>query len=117
MSTPLATDPGAALAVPRTRLSTQIAWGLLLVTLIWAWEGADIRPMALWRDSANMATFAKDFFPPDPESRNNCESLECWFGWFGPSLPFATHKPPHEPKPDLPRKILGNESGFPLPPP
>jgi phosphonate transport system permease protein len=65
MSTPLATDPGAALAVPRTRLSTQIAWGLLLVTLIWAWEGADIRPMALWRDSANMATFAKDFFPPD----------------------------------------------------
>ena len=65
MSKPLATDPGAALAVPRTRLSTQIAWGLLLVTLIWAWEGADIRPMALWRDSANMATFAKDFFPPD----------------------------------------------------
>jgi phosphonate transport system permease protein len=33
--------------------------------LIWAWEGADIRPLALVADSANMATFARDFFPPN----------------------------------------------------
>jgi phosphonate transport system permease protein len=50
---------------PRRRLSTQLAWGLLLGALVWSWQGADIRPMALWADSANMATFARDFFPPD----------------------------------------------------
>lgn len=50
---------------PRTRLSTQLAWGLLLAALIWAWQGADMRPGALWKDSANMASFASDFFPPD----------------------------------------------------
>ncbi len=50
---------------PRTRLSTQLAWGLALAILIWSWEGAEIRPLELWEDSANMATFASDFFPPD----------------------------------------------------
>ncbi len=50
---------------PRTRLSTQLAWGLALAVLIWSWQGAEIRPLALWEDSANMATFARDFFPPD----------------------------------------------------
>ena len=50
---------------PRRRLSTQLAWGVLLGALVWSWHGADIRPMALWADSANMATFARDFFPPD----------------------------------------------------
>ncbi len=64
---PLNARPAAApsLTPPRTRLGTQLAWGLLLAVLIWSWEGADIRPWALWQDSANMATFAKDFFPPD----------------------------------------------------
>jgi phosphonate transport system permease protein len=46
-------------------LSTQLAWGLALAILIWSWEGAEIRPLELWEDSANMATFASDFFPPD----------------------------------------------------
>ena len=55
----------ASLVPPKTRLTTQLAWGLLLLSLIWAWEGADMRPVALWQDSANMATFARDFFPPD----------------------------------------------------
>ena len=55
----------APLAPPRTRLTTQLAWGLALAALIWSWQGAEIRPADLWRDSANMATFAKDFFPPD----------------------------------------------------
>ena len=52
-------------AVPRTRLTTQLAWGLVLAALVWSWQGAEIRPWALWKDSANMATFARDFFPPD----------------------------------------------------
>lgn len=53
------------LSPPRTRLSTQLAWGVLLMLLIWSWQGADMRPMDLLRDSANMATFARDFFPPN----------------------------------------------------
>jgi phosphonate transport system permease protein len=53
------------LSPPRTRLGTQLAWGLVLATLIWAWQGAEIRLAELWRDSGNMATFASDFFPPD----------------------------------------------------
>jgi phosphonate transport system permease protein len=55
----------APLSPPRTRLTTQLAWGLVLATLTWSWEGAEIRPGALWTDAGNMAVFAKDFFPPD----------------------------------------------------
>jgi phosphonate transport system permease protein len=33
--------------------------------LIWSWEGADMRPLALFKDSANMAVFAREFFPPN----------------------------------------------------
>ena len=50
---------------PRTKLTTQLAWGVLLAALVWSWEGAEMRPLALWQDSGNMAIFAKDFFPPD----------------------------------------------------
>jgi phosphonate transport system permease protein len=60
-----AVNQSLALAPQRSSLITLLAWGLGLSLLAWAWQGADIRPMALWRDSANMATFAKDFFPPD----------------------------------------------------
>ncbi len=63
VSSPAATHP--PLSPPRTKLTTQLAWGLLLATLIWSWQGAEIRPAELWRDSGNMATFASDFFPPD----------------------------------------------------
>jgi phosphonate transport system permease protein len=38
---------------------------VFFVLLIWAWEGADMRPLALFKDSANMAVFARDFFPPN----------------------------------------------------
>ncbi len=37
----------------------------MLAALAWAWQGAEMNPMALVRDSSNMATFASDFFPPD----------------------------------------------------
>lgn len=50
---------------PRTRLSTQLGWGFLLMLLIWSWHGADMRPMNLIQDSGNMASFAKEFFPPN----------------------------------------------------
>ena len=42
-----------------------LAWGFLFIALIWSWEGADMRPLDLWKDSGNMKTFASEFFPPD----------------------------------------------------
>lgn len=36
-----------------------------LAILIWAWQGAEIRPLDLIRDSKNMATFAADFLKPN----------------------------------------------------
>ena len=42
-----------------------LGWGLCLAVLAWSWQGAEMNPLLLIRDSANMATFAADFFPPD----------------------------------------------------
>lgn len=53
------------LVPPATSLGTQMAWGILLMLLIWSWQGADMRPLALIEDSANMAVFSKEFFPPN----------------------------------------------------
>jgi phosphonate transport system permease protein len=53
------------LTPPRTSLGTQLSWGILLMVLAWSWQGADMRPMALIADSANMAVFSKEFFPPN----------------------------------------------------
>jgi phosphonate transport system permease protein len=53
------------LAPPRASMGTQLAWGVLLMILIWSWQGADMRPMALIQDSGNMAIFAKEFYPPN----------------------------------------------------
>ena len=61
----LPTVRNVPLAPPRPSLRATLAWATLFVLLIWAWEGADIRPLALVEDSANMATFARDFFPPN----------------------------------------------------
>ncbi|HTP71698.1 MAG TPA: phosphonate ABC transporter, permease protein PhnE [Burkholderiaceae bacterium] len=40
-------------------------WALALAFLAWAWRGAEIRPFDLLRDSGNIGTYARDFFPPD----------------------------------------------------
>lgn len=50
---------------PHTGVMTTIAWGIFFLVLIWSWSGADMRPLDLVKDSANMHTFAKEFFPPD----------------------------------------------------
>ncbi|MGB4073992.1 phosphonate ABC transporter, permease protein PhnE [Pseudomonas sp.] len=42
-----------------------LGWGLFCAVLAWSWQGAEMNPLALIRDSGNMATFAADFFPPD----------------------------------------------------
>lgn len=50
---------------PRNSLLQLMGWGVFLAFLAWAWEGAEMNPLLLWKDSANMAEFAADFFPPD----------------------------------------------------
>jgi phosphonate transport system permease protein len=56
-------DPSGG--IRRPGLPTLLLWGLILGILAWSWQGAEMRPMALVADSANMATFAGEFFPPD----------------------------------------------------
>jgi len=48
----------------RSTLSA-LGWALVLGLLVWAWEGADMRPLALIEDAANMGEFAAGFIPPD----------------------------------------------------
>lgn len=63
MSTTTLTRPPAA--VSKHSLLSCLGWGIGLAVLAWSWNGAEIRPMALFADAGNMASFAKDFFPPD----------------------------------------------------
>lgn len=51
--------------VPQTSLVKLVLYGLALAVLAWSWQGAEIRPLALFKDAGNMATFASDFFPPN----------------------------------------------------
>ncbi|MBU1237332.1 MAG: phosphonate ABC transporter, permease protein PhnE [Gammaproteobacteria bacterium] len=56
-------DPSGGFS--RSSLGSLLIWGLVLGVLAWSWQGAEIRPMALIGDSANMAEFAAGFFPPN----------------------------------------------------
>ncbi|WP_207462024.1 phosphonate ABC transporter, permease protein PhnE [Azospirillum sp. SYSU D00513] len=49
----------------RQSLPALLGWAVLLAVLAASWEGAEIRPWALISDAGNMATFARDFFPPN----------------------------------------------------
>lgn len=65
------TTPPAALASlvpgtpPRRSLGWYLGWAAVLLLLAASWEGADMRPMELLRDSGNMASYAAEFFPPN----------------------------------------------------
>ncbi len=50
--------------VKKTTL-TYLGWGIFAIILMWAWEGAEIRPLALILDAGNMREYAAGFFPPD----------------------------------------------------
>jgi len=52
-------------AKPKRSLGWYLSWGVLLLLLAASWQGADMRPLDLLRDSGNMARYAADFFPPD----------------------------------------------------
>jgi phosphonate transport system permease protein len=49
----------------RSGWRTQLGWVAVLAVLAWAWQGAEMRPLDLWKDAGNMGSFARDFFPPD----------------------------------------------------
>jgi phosphonate transport system permease protein len=42
-----------------------LVWVFVVIVLAWSWQGAEMRPFDLLRDANNMATYAKDFFPPN----------------------------------------------------
>ncbi len=48
----------------RRTLAKALAWGGGMALLAWSWNGADMRPLDLFRDSGNMAQYSRDFFPP-----------------------------------------------------
>ncbi|MBS0455678.1 MAG: phosphonate ABC transporter, permease protein PhnE [Proteobacteria bacterium] len=52
-------------ASERPGLATYVAWAAVLGVLAWAWQGAEMNPLALVRDAGNIGTYASDFFPPD----------------------------------------------------
>ena len=56
----LPADPAAGSTLPQL-----FGWAAFLIFLGWAWNGAEIRPLDLFRDSGNMAKYASEFFPPD----------------------------------------------------
>jgi phosphonate transport system permease protein len=63
--TATSTTPSAAFRYPRVSVLNLLSWAVVLGLLGWSWNGAEMRPMDLFRDSGNMAKFAADFFPPD----------------------------------------------------
>jgi phosphonate transport system permease protein len=62
---PAALPSAAPHALPlRASMTTRLLWGMLLALLAASWQGADMRPLDLFRDAGNMAQYASDFFPP-----------------------------------------------------
>ncbi len=60
--------PGDVVSVPKppsASLANLLIWGVLLAILAWSWHGAEVRPLELLRNSANIAQLAADFVPPD----------------------------------------------------
>jgi len=50
---------------PRRSLGSMLLWGVLLAMLAASWTGADMRPLDLFRDSANISEYLSGFFPPN----------------------------------------------------
>lgn len=52
-------------AAQKRSLTWYFFWAFVLILLAGSWQGADMRPLDLVRDSGNMATYAAEFFPPN----------------------------------------------------
>jgi phosphonate transport system permease protein len=57
--------PSVTAVLPKTSLGMLLMWGILLAVLAGSWQGADMRPADLVRDSGNMVQYLADFFPPN----------------------------------------------------
>lgn len=53
------------LAENRDSLLNLLVWGVVCAMLVWAWQGAEMNPGALWEYRDNMWTMLNDFFPPN----------------------------------------------------
>ena len=53
------------MAEHKNSLAWYASWGVVLALLAASWQGADMRPLDLVRDSGNMATYLADLFPPN----------------------------------------------------
>jgi phosphonate transport system permease protein len=54
------------LATPPARKPWEwLVLSAMALVFAWAWQGAEMRPLDLWKDAGNMATYGKEFFPPD----------------------------------------------------
>ncbi|MBC7503284.1 MAG: phosphonate ABC transporter, permease protein PhnE, partial [Herminiimonas sp.] len=62
---PVPVAAGTAPPPPAHSIGKLLVWGILFAVLGASWDGADMRPMDLFKDSGNMATYAASFFPPD----------------------------------------------------
>ncbi|MBC7446303.1 MAG: phosphonate ABC transporter, permease protein PhnE [Polaromonas sp.] len=62
---PAAPAAALALSLPKPGVLRLLSWGAVAALLAASWQGADLRPLDLVRDSGNMATYAADFFPPN----------------------------------------------------
>lgn len=49
----------------RHGLMYYMGWALFFLILAWSWNGAEMRPLDLVKDSGNMTKYAADFFPPN----------------------------------------------------
>lgn len=65
MSTSTTTPAAPGMAEQKNSLAWYASWGVVLALLAASWQGADMRPLDLVRDSGNMATYLADFFPPN----------------------------------------------------
>lgn len=64
-TTTLASAAGISAAAHKHSLTWYAGWAAVLLLLGASWNGADMRPMDLLRDSGNMARYAGEFFPPN----------------------------------------------------
>ena len=65
MSTSATAPTQQGMAEHKNSLAWYASWGVVLALLAGSWQGADMRPFDLIRDSGNMATYLADFFPPN----------------------------------------------------
>lgn len=64
-SSTLPASGAMAAAARKHGLGWYLGWAGLLLVLAVSWNGADMRPLELLRDSGNMAQYAGEFFPPN----------------------------------------------------